>query len=334
MRWTNFALAALFVARTAGLLAVAQPAPAAPQARFVVVLDAAHGGDDTGGRLTNGQLEKSFTLATSVRLRSLLAARGIQVVTTRDSDVAVEPNRRAEIANHAQAQACLSLHSSESGSGLHLLSPRSSAQSVRFPAWKTAQAAWVTRSLKLAGVLNSALLQDGLNVTLGRTSLPAIDSMTCPAVAVEIALVPSPSHETTASLDDKDTRPRGQGVGRSACRVAHGGPSVIPATRRFSSFSVGGRSGHGRCSVAPARARPPAADCRSGLAPTSAPAVAQAEQVTLMVANDSDGSLLTQLHSLPLPADPGASARAVLGKLLDIYAAPDAAHPVPGAEAR
>ena len=65
-------------------------------------------------------------------------------------------------------------------------------------------------------------------------------------------------------------------------------------------------------------------------APTSAPAVAQAEQVTLMVANDSDGSLLTQLHSLPLPADPGASARAVLGKLLDIYAAPDAAHPVPG----
>jgi len=209
MRWTNFALAALFVARTAGLLAVAQPAPAAPQARFVVVLDAAHGGDDTGGRLTNGQLEKSFTLATSVRLRSLLAARGIQVVTTRDSDVAIEPNRRAEIANHAQAQACLSLHSSESGSGLHLfVSSLPPAQSVRFPAWKTAQAAWVTRSLKLAGVLNSALLQDGLNVTLGRTSLPAIDSMTCPAVAVEIALVPSPSHETTASLDDKDYQAR------------------------------------------------------------------------------------------------------------------------------
>jgi hypothetical protein len=65
-------------------------------------------------------------------------------------------------------------------------------------------------------------------------------------------------------------------------------------------------------------------------APTSAPAVAPAEQATLLVANDSDGSLLTQLHSLPLPADPGARARAVLGKLLDLYAAPDAAHPVPG----
>jgi hypothetical protein len=33
---------------------------------------------------------------------------------------------------------------------------------------------------------------------------------------------------------------------------------------------------------------------------------------------------------LPLPADPGARAHAVLGKLLDLYAAPDAAHSVPG----
>ncbi len=65
-------------------------------------------------------------------------------------------------------------------------------------------------------------------------------------------------------------------------------------------------------------------------APTSAPAVAPAEQAALLVANDSDGSILTQLHSLPLPSDPNARARAVLGKLLDLYAAPDAAHPVPG----
>jgi N-acetylmuramoyl-L-alanine amidase len=110
--------------------------PAAPQARFVVVLDAAHGGDDAGASLANGQTEKSFTLALSVRLRSLLAARGIQVVTTRESDAAVDPNRRAEIANHAQAQACLSLHASESGSGVHLFaSSLSPAQPTRFAAW-------------------------------------------------------------------------------------------------------------------------------------------------------------------------------------------------------
>ena len=65
-------------------------------------------------------------------------------------------------------------------------------------------------------------------------------------------------------------------------------------------------------------------------APTHAPDIAQAEPATLMVANDADSSLLTQVQSLPLPQDPNARARAVLGRLLDLYAAPDAAHPVPG----
>ena len=65
-------------------------------------------------------------------------------------------------------------------------------------------------------------------------------------------------------------------------------------------------------------------------APTQAPEVAPAEQVTLLVANDTDGSLLTQARSLPLPPDPGARARVLLGKLLDLYAAPGAAHPVSG----
>jgi hypothetical protein len=65
-------------------------------------------------------------------------------------------------------------------------------------------------------------------------------------------------------------------------------------------------------------------------APTSAPVIAPADVATLLVANDGDSSLLTQQHSLPLPVDPGARARAVLAKLLDLYAAPDAAHPVSG----
>jgi hypothetical protein len=65
-------------------------------------------------------------------------------------------------------------------------------------------------------------------------------------------------------------------------------------------------------------------------APTQAPQVAPAEQATLVVANDNDDSLLDENQILPLPQDPGARARLVLGKLLDIYATSDAAHPVPG----
>ena len=54
-------------------------------------------------------------------------------------------------------------------------------------------------------------------------------------------------------------------------------------------------------------------------APTHAPVIAPAEQATLLVANDADNTLVAQAHSLPLPADSGARARAVLGKLLDLY---------------
>lgn len=163
------------------------PFLSSPGPRFVVVLDAAHGGDDTGSHLDSGQFEKSVNLALSVRLRSLLAARGIQVITTREADTSVALDQRAATANHAGAAVCLSLHSSETGSGIHLFaSSLAPAQPNRFMAWKTAQAAWITRSLGLAGAVNSALAHAGFSVTLGRIPLPGVESMTCPALAVEI----------------------------------------------------------------------------------------------------------------------------------------------------
>ncbi len=68
-------------------------------------------------------------------------------------------------------------------------------------------------------------------------------------------------------------------------------------------------------------------------APTRAPQVTPAEQANLLVANDADGSLLLQAHTLPLPGDSSERARAVLGELLDLYAAPGATHPVAGGAA-
>jgi N-acetylmuramoyl-L-alanine amidase len=202
------------VAAIAALAAIATaqqapPPPPPPPPRFVVVLDAAHGGDDAGGKLDSGQLEKDANLALSVRLRSLLGARGIQVVTTRESDASVESGKRAEIANRSKAGACLSLHASESGSGIHLFaSSLPPAQLARFPAWKTAQAAWITRSLAMAGTLNSALEHAGFNVTLGRTTLPGIDSMTCPALVVEVAPQRGEDNKITTEPDDADYQAR------------------------------------------------------------------------------------------------------------------------------
>jgi N-acetylmuramoyl-L-alanine amidase len=213
MRWIRvlsglkgFLGIAVFAALAQNPLARTQTPPnPAPTLRFTVVLDPAHGGDDSGGRLASGQMEKAATLAFSVRLRSLLAARGMAVVTTRESDVAVDPARRAALANHAKAGACLSLHATESGSGIHLFtSSLVPTQAKLFVPWKTAQSGWVNRSLALAGALNSALLHESFNVTLSRTALIGVDNMTCPALAIEIAPARGPDGKVTAEPDDAD----------------------------------------------------------------------------------------------------------------------------------
>ena len=62
-----------------------------------------------------------------------------------------------------------------------------------------------------------------MTVTLGRTALPGVDSMTCPAVAVEIApesrLAARPAHSAS---DDPAYQARvAAGPGRRPARVAH-----------------------------------------------------------------------------------------------------------------
>jgi N-acetylmuramoyl-L-alanine amidase len=210
----------------------AASAPAPPKAasgpRFVVVLDAAHGGDDSGAQLGASQAEKTLTLGLSVRLRSLLAARGIGAVTTREGNVNLDSDARAQIANHAGAAwggaaACVILHASEAGSGVHIyVSSLGPVSMTRFLAWKTAQAAYVNRSLKLAGTVNSALEHTSITgggttggtavgsdsgaipAVLGRASMPGLDSMTCPAVAIEMAPVRGADRKVVTEVTDPE----------------------------------------------------------------------------------------------------------------------------------
>jgi N-acetylmuramoyl-L-alanine amidase len=193
-----------------------------------VVLDAAHGGDDGGAQLGASESEKTLTLNLSVRLRSLLAARGIGTVTTREGNVNLDSNARAQIANHAGAAwggpaACLILHASEAGSGVHIyVSSLAPVPLTKFLAWKTAQAAYVNRSLKLAGTVNSALEHTSVSgggngggtavgsdsgaipAVLGRASMPGLDSMTCPAVAIEMAPVRRADHKVVTEVTDPE----------------------------------------------------------------------------------------------------------------------------------
>jgi N-acetylmuramoyl-L-alanine amidase len=160
-----------------------QPAP-----QFSVVIDAAHGGSDTGAHLNEKLEEKDLVLDIAVQLRSTLSAHGMLVTTTREMDVNLPSRRRAEIANNRGAAACILLHATASGHGVHLFtSSLPPTAPAKFLPWDTAQSAYVQSSLRLSSQINSALTSAKVPVSLGRTSLLPLDNLTCPAVAVEIA---------------------------------------------------------------------------------------------------------------------------------------------------
>lgn len=181
------------------------PAMGRPQVqpRFIVVLDAAHGGNDSGARIGDKLIEKDLALALSARLRGTLASRGIQVVTTRDTDSAVPALNRAETANRALAAACITLHVTATGSGVHLFTSSLGPTSItRFLPWQSAQSGYVTQSLKLSSEINAALGRAAVPVTLGRTSMQPMDSFACPAVAVEVAPLSGGNTTKGAPLTD------------------------------------------------------------------------------------------------------------------------------------
>ena len=81
-----------------------------PNKKFVVVLDAGHGGRDSGNR-GNGYYEKNIALNIALKVGAILEkANDIKVIYTRKKDVFVDLIQRANIANKADADLFISIH--------------------------------------------------------------------------------------------------------------------------------------------------------------------------------------------------------------------------------
>ena len=77
--------------------------------KFIVVIDAGHGGKDPGG-VANGYREKDVALNVSLLLGKLLSNTEIKVVYTRKTDVFIGLWKRGKIANNAKADLFVSIH--------------------------------------------------------------------------------------------------------------------------------------------------------------------------------------------------------------------------------
>ena len=111
---------------------------AALSLRKVVVIDAGHGGRDTGAQGQEGH-EKDITLAAARALKSRLESSGrYKVVLTRETDAYVGLETRVRIAQRASADLFISLHADSvpeahlRGASVYTLSDKASGRAARF----------------------------------------------------------------------------------------------------------------------------------------------------------------------------------------------------------
>ncbi len=179
-----------------------QAAPtAAEQAGPAIVLDAGHGGEDTGARGTNGILEKDVTAQLVARVRStLLASRKYRVVLTRLGDVNPTLDQRGATANQSRALVFFTFHAGNLGVRaprvvVYSYQPASLAPAapvtesrIAFIPWDTVQLNQLSLSQRLAQVAQAELAKiPGLTVGPPATApVRVLRSVNAPAVAVEV----------------------------------------------------------------------------------------------------------------------------------------------------
>ena len=194
------------------------PARGSPSGKLVVV-DAGHGGEDSGAPSANGGepvLEKDITLDIALRLARLLGEQGVTAVLTRGDNTYLPLRDRSDLANRLKADAFVSVHCNSCGTPntLH-------GTSVYYDH---------ANSVTFAKIVQEELVQE-----LGRrdngvrnANFSVIRRAQCPGILVETAFI---NHEEELGLlTDPDFRERAaaavaRGVARFLSAVPPAGAS-------------------------------------------------------------------------------------------------------------
>ncbi len=134
-------------ATTTATTATAAPAKkSAPSRKYVVVIDAGHGGKDPGCIGKGGTQEKTVVLSVAKKLKNKLDAAGFQTYLTRSNDTYLKLAHRASIGEKKHADLFLSLHANAN--------PRRSMQG--FSIYTLSEKASDEEAAKLADAENAA----------------------------------------------------------------------------------------------------------------------------------------------------------------------------------
>lgn len=177
------------------------PRPAAPPARVAIVLDPAHGGDERGAALSDKLQEKDVTLSLARRVRAELTRAGVPVTLLRDSDVTLDTDQRAQMANGSHPLLYVALHASSVGTGLRIYTavlPEVQPAPGSLTRWQRAQQDWLDASHAAAESLAADLGDRQISASTLAAPLPPLNSVTAAALAIEVA--PPPGGRATADM--------------------------------------------------------------------------------------------------------------------------------------
>jgi len=154
------------------------------------MIDAAHGGAESGALLGPNTFEKDINLTIARRLRLELAARGVQAQLLRDSDASISSDQRASIANSIRPLLYVCLHAASLGKGMSIYAAMLTGNGDnggRFRDWTTAQSASLSRSRAAQQQLTASIQKARFPVRALSAPLRPLNSIAVPGIAVEIA---------------------------------------------------------------------------------------------------------------------------------------------------
>lgn len=193
----------------AGLLiagfALAQPVSAFADA-VKIVLDAGHGGSDSGAVGVNGLYEKTVNLDVVMKLKNELTSRGYEVLLTRDQDIFLSLAERVEITDRLKPDLFVSVHANanpnSSITGSQVLYYDKNYPQADYPP-SDAMAALTPESKRLAQLVQTNLLQAAGTVDKGviPSAVYVARMGSVPSVLVETAFLSNPGEAALLSDD-------------------------------------------------------------------------------------------------------------------------------------
>lgn len=186
----------------AAMREVRRPSQPIPQRSETIIVDAGHGGKDTGAHSKQGAYEeKELTLSTAQMICHYLNKLGYKTIMTRSQDVFVSLEKRAEIANTHQADLFVSIH--------YNFSPSEEAQGVEvyyYKEKKTPPSERIVQSKKLGlEVLSKIVKLTGAESRgIKQANFAVIRETNMPAILVEAGFLSN--HKERVKLKDPHYR--------------------------------------------------------------------------------------------------------------------------------